>query len=300
LNTKTPSSVLILALTLIMIMPEAPPILALAQTTAMVSINPCFSVGDPGSLFQVEVDISGVPSLVAYDLSFEFNPVSLNATAVDFDASTVVAGTSHFNVATIVDNSIGQVRYAVTLLGGNVVDASGTVTALKLTLQVVGTQDSPISIAAQIVQLVNGVPTTVSNVIVSSCRFVVPPTILIVPPNSDVRPGQRLRRISKAQDHVDLLGYIQLAPNSTRPGFGGVVFDIVGPNGEVQVFSSIAFMFPGNSTTVTASFSYPLDSSSIGTYNYSVLAVRCVTTTACIQGTKAYMSLDGPFFKVKA
>ena len=271
-----------------------------AQTTAMVSVNPCFSAGDPGSTFQVEVDISGVPNLVAYDLSLEFNSASLNATAVDFDTSTIVAGTSHFNVATIVDNSIGLVRYAVTLLGGNTVDASGTVAALKVTFQVVAAQDSPLNIAAQIVQLVNGVPIPVANVVVNNCRFVVPPTILIVPPNSDVKAGERLRRISKGQDHVDLIGYIQLAPNSTRPGFGGVVFDIVGPNGEVQVFSSIAFMFPGNSTTVTASFFYPLDSSSIGTYNYSVFALQCVTTTACIQGTKTYLSLDGPFFKVKA
>ncbi len=287
-------------LTLIAVIPEAPPILTQAQTTAIVSVNPSFSAGDPGSVFQVEVDISGVPNLVAYDLSLEFNPASLNATAVDFDTSTVVAGTSHFNVATIVDNGIGEVRYAVTLLGGNTVDASGMVAALKVTFQVVASQDSPLNIAGQIVQLVNGVPTTVTNVTMNNGSFVVPPTILIVPPNSDVKPGERLRRISKGEDHVDLIGYVQLAPNSTRPGFGGVVFDIVSPNGEVQVSSSIAFMFPGNSTTVTGSFFYPLDSSSVGTYDYSVFALRCVTTTACIQGTKAYLSLDGPFFKVKA
>jgi hypothetical protein len=300
LSRKVLSPLLIIAIALMSAIPETP-FLAKAQTTATLSANPSFNVGDVGSTFIVEVDLSGVGSLIAYDVSLCFTPAALQAIAVDFDTTTIVAGTSHFNIATTVDNLAGCVRYAVTLLSGTTIDASGTVAILFVTFQVVAAQDSPLNIMnPQVIQLLNGVPVAVDNIVVNNSVFLVPPTILVVPPYSDVHSGERTRRISKGEDHVDLIGYIQLAPNSTRPGFGGVIFDIVGPGGEVQVPSNVAFMFPGNSTTVTGTFFYPLASSSIGTYSYSVFAMRCVTPSACIIGTKAYLSLDGPFFKVKA
>ncbi len=300
LKRKIVSPILLMTLSLMTVMPEASSLFAHASLSGTVSVNPSFAAGDVGSTFPVEVDISGVPNMLAYDVSLDFNPASLQAMSVDFDTSTVVAGTSHFNVVTITDNGIGEVRYAVSLLSGATVDASGSVPALKMTLKVVGAVDSPLNIDPLIAELVNGVATPVTDITVNNGVFLVPPNILIVPPNSDVAPSFRLRRISKGEDHVNLIGYIQLDPNAIRPGFGGVVFDIVGPGGEVQIPSTIAFMFPGNSTTVTASFFYPLDSSSIGTYTYSVLALRCATPDACVTGAMAFLSLDGPFFKVKA
>ena len=300
MSRKVLSPLLIVAIALMGAIPETP-FLAQAQTTATLSVNPSFNVGDVGSTFLVEVDLSGVGSLIAYDVSLCFNPAALQAIAVDFDTTTIVAGTSHFNIATTVDNLSGCVRYAVTLLSGTTIDASGTVAILFVTFQVVAAQDSTLNIMnPQVVQLLNGVPVSVDSILLNNSLFSVPPTVLIVPPYSDVHSGERIRHISKGQDHVDLIGYIQLAPNSTRPGFGGVMFDMIGPGGEVQVPSNVAFMFPGNSTTVTGTFFYPLASSSIGTYSYSVFALRCVSPTACTTGTKAFLSLNGPFFKVKA
>jgi len=289
-----------MTLSLMSVMPEASSLFAHAQLSGTLSVNPSFAAGDVGSTFPVEIDISGVPNMVAYDVSLDFNPASLQAMSVDFDTSTVVAGSNHFNVVTTTDNGIGEVRYAVTLLGGSTVDASGSAAALKMTLKVVGAVDSPLNIDPQIAELVNGVATPVTDLTVNNGVFLVPPSIIVAPPYSDVAPGFRLRRISKGQDTTNLIGYIQLDPNANRPAFGGVVFDIVGPSGEVMIPSTIAFMFPGNSATVTASFSFPLDSSSIGTYSYSVLALRCATPDACVTGTTTFLSLDGPFFKVKA
>jgi len=290
-----------MALSLLTVVPQLPSLAVQAQTTAFVSVNPAFAAGDVGSSFPVEVDLSGVPSMVAYDVSLQYNPASLMATSVDFDTSTVVAGSNHFNVVTLTDNGVGEVRYAVTLLSGSTVDASGTVAALKITFQVVGAVDTPLTIGSSTVaQLISGVVTNVDSVVTTNGLFLVPPNILIVPPNSDVAAGQRVRHLKHGQDHTDLIGYIQLDPNANRPGFGGVIFDITGPGGEVQVMSDVAFMFPGNSSTVTGTFFFPLDSSSIGTYTYSVIAMRCVTTTFCAPGSTSFLSLNGPFFKVKA
>lgn len=297
MSRRVLSPFLIVAIALMSVVPEAP-FLAQAQTSATLSVNPTFNAGGIGSSFTDEVDISGVPNLLAYDVSLCYNPGALNAVSVDFDSTTIVAGTSHFNIATGIDNAAGCVRYAVTLLGGSTIDGSGTVVALYVTFRVIADQDSPLNIVSpQVIQLLNGVPVAVDNIVVNNGVFNLPPTILVVPPYSDV--VQRVRHLSKGQDHTDLKGYIQLAPNATRPGFGGVIFDIVGPGGEVQLPSNVVFLFPGNSTTVTATFFFPLASSSVGTYSYSVLAMRCVTPDACVIGTTAFLSLNGAFFKVK-
>jgi hypothetical protein len=121
-----------------------------------------------------------------------------------------------------------------------------------------------------------------------------PPTLFFIVPNATAAPGQHVRFLSKGATDVTLQGLIQLSPTNPVAGYGGVVFTIVNPDGTTgQVTSNIAFMFPGNSTTVSGVYIFPIGL--VGTYQLFVTMLRCATPSSCIQG----QTVNGLRFKVK-
>jgi hypothetical protein len=84
---------------------------------------------------------------------------------------------------------------------------------------------------------------------------------------------------------------------NVRAGFGAVQFDVIDPAGASHsVQSNIAFLFPGQSATVTANFSFEsVHSSSLGTYHIIATILRCPDPSSCINGP----TQSGLFFLVK-
>jgi hypothetical protein len=277
------------------VVPETPSLIVHGVSAGVLSVDPSLVGQDVGGTFTVAVDVSGVSNLVAYDITLNYANTILSAVSANFDTSTIVTGTMHFNVVMSISDAAGSVRYAVTLAGGSTVQATGQA-ALKVTFKVLAFGGSALSIGptSQLVSIVNGVITNVPYSVVNG-QFVVPPTILIVTPNGTVAPSERVRRLSLGEHFVDLQGFVQLSPKAPQAAFGGVIFDIVSPDGvDTPVVSSIAFMFPGDIATVTGLYTF---GSITGTYRISVTPLRCTLPDQCVAGTT---TTAGLFFKVKA
>ncbi len=302
MNRKLLSPILLALIGVMSIVPGIPAYVA-AQGSATVSVTPALSAGDVGNTFQVAIAAVGPSNVIGYDVSLTYDNSALSASSVDFDTSTVVAGKDHLNIVMLASDPIGEVRYAVTLLGGQSVDTSGSASLVIITFTVIAAQDSDLTIvSAAVVVNNNGVAEEVAVTTVNGL-FLVPPVILLNAPFSSIfytngravpTTKQDVRHIHKASDQpVHLVAFIQLDPAAPRAGFGGVVFDVIDPNGvDTPVVSTIGFMFPGDTVTVTGDYFYP---SVLGAYQVIVSPLRCPFPDTCVAGTSSAVGLG---FKV--
>src|SRR5439155_22787356 len=75
-----------------------------------------------------------------------------------------------------------------------------------------------------------------------------------VAPNGTVAPGERVRRLSHGDSFVDLVGYVQLSPSAPQAAFGGLVFDVIAPDGtDTAVTSNIVWSEDRKSTRLNSS-----------------------------------------------
>jgi hypothetical protein len=285
------------------VLPEAAPLVH-AQGTPTVAVSPTFNAADTGSTFQVAVTLDGVSNLIGYDVILTYSTRALSAVSLNcFGAGTVFASPplpsgSVFPVTQSIDNVVGQVECSAALLGGITVPTVSGSSLLIVTFQALGPFPSDLIVVnPQIISEVNGgamqIPVSTVN-----GTFLSPPVLAFIIPNATTASGQRVRHLSKGQTTVDLQGFIMLATNAPFSGFGGVIFTIIDPNGnQFQVQSNIAFMFPGNSATVTGTFDIVGgNGGTTGTYLLFVTLLRCPLPSACAQGA----TVQGLSFKVKA
>lgn len=285
---------------LMAVLPEAAPLVH-AQGTPTVSVSPTFNAADIGGSFQVAIAIDGVSDLIAYDVGMSYNTNALSASSMNCFGSGTLFGSapsgSVFPVACTIDNFAGQVECSAALLGGvTIATADGALCIITFTALAPFGSDLNV-LNPQIIVEQNGSAVQIPVSVVNG-TFLSPPVLSFIIPNATTASGQRVRHLSKGQTTVDLQGFIMLASNAPFSGFGGVLFTIVDPSGnQFTVQSNIAFMFPGNSATVTASFDIVGNNGgTTGTYLLFGTLLRCPLPTACATGS----TVQGLSFKVKA
>src|SRR6266487_314533 len=299
MNKKTLAPMLMIMFSVLAVVPEATPLVH-AQSNATVFVDPAFNAADPGGTSTVSVSVSGVSNLIGYDVILSWDILALSAVSINCVGShtlfSTVPSSSVFVVTQSIDNSAGQAECAAALLGGTTVNMDGPV--MQVTLQSLGPFPSDLIIVnPQIISLVNGgampVPVTVVN-----GTFLSPPPVAFVSPNASPAPGEHVRFLRKGQTTIDLQGFLMLSATAPSAGWGGVIFTIVDPaSNTYTVQSTINFMFPGNSTTVTGSFDIGGNNGGItGNYQIFVTLLRCPLPTSCAPGA----TVQGLSFKVKA
>src|SRR5437879_8294105 len=270
MNKRNITPILMVFFSLMAVLPEAAPLVH-AQGTPTVSVSPAFNAADAGTSFQTSISLDGVSNLIAFDVFLTFNTNALSASTPNCFGSGTLFGSapsgSVFPVACTADNNAGQIECSGALLGGvTIATASGALCLITFTA--LGPFGSDLTILnPQIIIEQNGgavqIPVSVIN-----GTFLSPPVLLFLIPNATTAPGQRVSHLFKGQTSIDLQGFVMLATNAPFSGFGGVIFTIVDPTGnQFTVQSNIAFMFPGNSATVTAHFDFIASNGGVtGTY----------------------------------
>jgi hypothetical protein len=299
LNKKLPSITLTL-LTLLMILPSLPAHALGGVPT--VAVSPGFNARVVGETFAVSLAVSDVPHLLAYDVTLNYNNLALSAQSVDFTSRTVF---SSFCATTppkclsafipspgIISDDTGTVRAAYTLLGGAEVSVTAEQPLMIITFKVIGAFDSALTISDATLAVVCGTSACALTPQILSGSFLVPPSMSFVAPNgSCLDCGDNVGHL---QGNIDthLASTVRLSPTAARGGYAFVRFTVIDPNRvRHTVDSSIVFLFPSNSTTVTVPLSYePVT----GTYQVLVTMFACPVPTVCIQRQTA----PGVFFRI--
>ncbi len=296
----SPVHLLLLALSAILPVASLSPVHAQAPT---VAVNPNSVAAGLASSFTVTVDLTDVANVVGYDVTLLFNNAALSVTSVDFDSPTTLFGgldcapTCILGVVSLSSNTLGQVRSARALLGGNLAQSPGTL--MSITFMVTGPADSPLTLSnVAIAAAVNGSAVGVPVTVVSG-NFFLPPNILFVAPNlSRCTPTglptdpqcssvQHTKFNSAHPNSMPILCSIQLDPLALRSGFGGCMIDVRDPNGFNSISSSnLVLLRPGQSATVTATFAYTT-SATLGSYSVFATSLECVANdlSSCSMGS---------------
>jgi hypothetical protein len=288
-------------LTLAPVLSALPIVPVFATGNAIVQTDSASYAADVGTTFTVAVQVSNVASLVGYDAVLTYNPAVLSAQSVDFQSPATLIGpfcsASHcFPVVASFSDATGSVEGAFALLGGVTTSVSSPANLYVVTFKVVAAGDSALTItSATIAAVVGGSTVSVPTTIMSG-QYLLPPTLLFVAPNGQPAASHTLH-LFKGETSLSYNGLIQLSPTAPRSGFGGVIITVVNPaQSEVYtVTSSIAFMFPGQSATVSGIVDFS-DNPLTGTYTVTVTLLRCPLPTGCVAGATAV----GQPFKVKA
>jgi hypothetical protein len=300
LNRRIITPLLIAVLSIMLVVPEAPSLLVHAQGTASVATDLPSYAADVGSSFTMSVTVNSVDMMNGYDIILTYDPTVLSCTGASFPN---IFGSSNFAVGghNFCSDATGSAQAAAVSLAMNGVATSATLTSptavLTLTFKALAASFTTLHISqAQLVVLPGE---TLAPVVTSDGTFGVPPSLSFILPNATVAAGQRVSKISRGNTAVTLQGFIMMDSTNVRAGFGGVTFDIIDPTGaDTPIQSNIAFMFPGASATVTASYSFANSGNAIGTYHIVVTMLRCTTSdpSSCVNGA----TVNGLFFKLKA
>jgi len=283
-----------------LVVPEAPSLLVHAQGTAVVAVDPAISAADVGGSFMVSVTVNSVDMLNGYDVVLTYDPTILSCTSATFPN---IFGSNNFAVSghNFCSDGSGSAEAAAVSLASNGVATSVSITSatpvMTLTFMALAPLFTTLHISLAQLSVLPG--PTLAPVTTMDGSFGVPPSLTFILPNATVAPGQRLSRISAGATGVTLEGFIMMDSSNVRAGFGGVTFDIIDPTGaDTPMASNIAFMFPGGTATVTASYSFATSGNAIGTYHIVVTMLRCTTPDlgSCVNGA----TLTGLFFKLKS
>jgi hypothetical protein len=283
-----------------LVVPEAPSLLVHAQGTASVATDSPVYAADVQSSFTMSVTVNSVDMMNGYDIVLTYDSSILSCTGASFPN---IFGPGNFPVSghNFCSDAAGTAEAAAVSLAINGVATSVSLTSptavMTLTFKALAASFATLHISqAQLVVLPGE---TLAPVTTSDGTFGVPPNLSFILPNATVAPSQRLSRISKGLTPVTLQGFIMMDSTNVRAGFGGVTFDVIDPTGaDTPIQSNIAFMFPGGSATVTATYDFAISGNAIGTYHIVVTLLRCTTTdpSSCVNGA----TRTGLFFKLKA
>lgn len=275
------------------VIPEAPSLLVHAAGPAVVAVDPAVSAADVGGSFTVSVTVDNVNSLVGYDVILTYDPSVLSCTAATFPSILPnpygVFGHNYCSDGT------ASAEAASVSVGGSSLSISSPTAVLVLSFKPLQATFATLHISLAQLAVLPG-PTS-APVVTSDGTFGVPPSLTFILPNATVVPSQRLSRISDHITQVTLVAFVLMLSSNVRAGFGGVTFDVIDPNGiPTTIASNIAFGFPGDSLTVTATYTFATSGYAIGTYHISVTILRCTTPDSCVNG----QTRTGLFFKLKA
>ena len=274
MNKRVLSSITI-AITLLALLPISALPRVHATTQASLVVNPSFTVGNPGDVFTVEVDVDNVASLVAYDVQLHYNGLAVHAQSVDF--SGPFAGSSCNTLVLIHSSSdpVGLIRSAVTTFSGcnvNVDDfTTGPVPVFVATFTVASRANSAFHVTtdsecacsalAQIDMSGNIVAVPHSS---TDGNFFAEPNITFHS-SYNITETPRQPKLSQGFTSVTLSSTLRLPNGELLSGFAYVVFDVITPSGkDVTIQSNEVFLNPGNIVTVSASFSF---GTQVGTYS---------------------------------
>jgi len=253
LNKKI-SPILLATLAMLTIIPAAPFVSVRAQPPTLMTDSAIYA-GDPGSFFDVFVLMCDVNDLLAYDITVSYDTSILTAMAADFDTSTLVAGTPHFNVVASVSDPTGTVRYAMSFTGGYTQDVVGCLPAMIISFVVQQTGDSAIDINDD--DIVIGPPPAFLMHDTVDGLFQAPPAVQLHRWDASVSPSDRQKFLSKGETMLTLVGTVRLTNQAVRGGYAFIVFDIVGPNGELtQAVSNTVLVNPGEIVDVSAPYEF--------------------------------------------
>ncbi len=261
-------------MTLLTLLPISALPRAHAMTQASLVVNPSFTVGNPGDVFTVEVDVDNVASLVAYDVQLHYNGAAVHAQSVDFSGPFMGSGCNTLVLINSASDAVGLVRSAVTTFSGcnvNIDDfTTGPVPIFVVTFTVASRANSVFHIStdsetagsalAQIDSSGNIVAVPHSS---SDGNFFAEPNITFHS-SYNVTETPRQPKLSQGVTSVVLSSTIRLPNGELLSGFAFVVFDVITPSGnDVTIQSNEVFLNPGNLVTVSATFSF---GTQVGTY----------------------------------
>ncbi len=272
------------------ILPEAPSVLVHAQGTPTVSVTPANAAGDVNQILTISIMVSGVDNLQGYNVVFQYDSSILQEVSANFVSSPdVFAGFFPFVSAAYCFNPTSTCQSRQVIVGGGTVPVSGTAQIFSVNFMILTATPTLLTITeAELTSLDSS-----GNVIpiipaIQNGVFLVPPSLSFVLPNALATP--RVRHQSNGPHVTTLNAFIMMDTSNARAGFGGVLFEIVAPDGTpYEVMSNIAFMFPGNSTTVFGSFDFTANGNVIGTYQLSAVMLRCPSAdpASCVNGASA-------------
>ena len=300
MNRRIITPLLIAVLSIMLVIPEAPSLLVHAQGTAVVAVDPAISAADVGASFTVSVTINSVDMLNGYDIVLTYDPTILSCTG---ESSPNIFGSPNFFVSghNFCSDGSGSAEAAAVSLAVNGVATSVTLTSptavMILTFMALSPSFTTLHISQADLAVLPG--PTMPPVTTFDGTFGVPPSLSFILPNATVAPGQRVSKISTGATPVTLKGFIMMDSSNVRAGFGGVTFDVIDPTGaDTPIQSNIAFMFPGGTATVTATYDFATSGNAIGTYHIVVTLLRCTTPdlSSCVSGA----TTQGLFFKLKS
>lgn len=273
---------------------------AAAFSGALISMDQPLYSGVVGSTFQVTISLTNQPMLVGYDYSLLYNNAVLSCIAYDdHSGSTLigpfVASGQAFQFVSSCNDGFGTARSAFSLLGGISTNVFSSTLAV-ITFKVIADGNSDLVIAHDLLVCATGGSTgpCAPHTSINSVFFIAP-TVNLVAPNAQPTASP-VRHLRKGQFTVDYTGFIQLSPSNPRAGYGAVLLTATDPHGG-QLFaqSNVVFMFPGNSTTVSATIDFS-SMPTIGTWSITATALECASLTVCVPGASG----PGLFFKVKS
>ena len=266
-----------------------------------VFLDPAVNAADVGGMFTVNVMASDVGMLVGYDVIVTYDNTILSAASANFNAAPdVFAGMNSFSVNAYCSDAIGQCQSTQTLLGGATVDLSASTGQLySITFQVLSASPTTIDISlANVAADVGGSIESVS-VTTTGASFSSPPVLSLVYPYATV-PKAAFHLIKGTHDtQVTISAMLIYNSSNVRAGFGGVIFDVIDPNGgDTAVQSNIMFFLtPGSSGTVSAVYPFSASGNALGRYSIIVTLLRCADPNTCVTGQVAS---SPTFFMVKA
>ncbi|HYY91372.1 MAG TPA: cohesin domain-containing protein [Candidatus Dormibacteraeota bacterium] len=277
------------------------PLLSVHAQSASVFINPSVNAGDLGGMFTVQVMGSDISSmLVGYDIVLTYDNTVLSFVSGTFNAAPdVFAGMNPFVVNSGCSDATGQCQSTQSLIGGSTADCSSSCQFFDVTFQVISANSAVFTLPKADIAAAVGGSISLIPVTTAGATFLVPPTLTMVSPYATLL--KTAFHLSKGTHDTQAVISTSLVYSSSnvRAGFGGVIYDVIAPDGtDTAVQSNLAFFLtPGTSGSVSGTYMFSSAGNQLGRYTIIVTLLRCADENSCVKGT----TVSSPtFFFVKA
>ena len=117
-----------------------------AFSDAILSVQPSVTTANPGDVFSINIDVSGVTDLYAFQFDLTFDPSILSGLDTS-EGSFLPQGGSTIFIPGAIDNVVGTVTFTADTLAGLGPGASGDGTLASLLFQSLSSGSSPIDLS---------------------------------------------------------------------------------------------------------------------------------------------------------
>jgi hypothetical protein len=104
---------------------------AWSKPITVVSIEPAFSTADPGNIFALDITITSITDLVAFQFDVAYTAAALSALTIE-EGSFLAGGGEIFFIPGTIDNTLGLISASAAALIGPVPGVSGTGTLARV------------------------------------------------------------------------------------------------------------------------------------------------------------------------